>query len=95
MARFAERLSARGIGLEITDAAKDWLGEVGYDPTFGARPLKRAIQRNLENRLAEDLLAGRYVASDTILVDRSADGALVFKKRAGDGAAAKVSSAHA
>ena len=85
MARFAQRLSARGIALDITDLAKDWLGEVGYDPTFGARPLKRAIQKHLENRLAEDLLAGRYVDGDTIVVDRGAEG-LVVKKRGADGA---------
>jgi ATP-dependent Clp protease ATP-binding subunit ClpB len=85
IARFAKRLAQREIGLEISDDAKDWLGEVGYDPTFGARPLKRAIQKHLENRLAEDLLAGKYIAGDTILVDRALAGELVFKKRAGDG----------
>ncbi len=84
--RFVSRLRARDIALEITDAAKDWIGEVGYDPTYGARPLKRAIQRYLENHLAEDLLAGRYVAGDTVVVDRALAGELVFRKRAGDGA---------
>jgi ATP-dependent Clp protease ATP-binding subunit ClpB len=85
MTRFAKRLGDRDIKLAISDAAKDWLGEVGYDPTFGARPLKRAIQKHLENRLAEDLLAGRYEAGDTIVVDTapasgaSGGGGLVFK----------------
>jgi ATP-dependent Clp protease ATP-binding subunit ClpB len=85
MTRFAKRLSDREIKLSISDAAKDWLGDVGYDPTFGARPLKRAIQKHLENRLAEDLLAGRYEAGDTIVVDTapaagvSGGGGLVFK----------------
>ena len=85
MTRFAKRLGDRDIKLSISDAAKDWLGEVGYDPTFGARPLKRAIQKHLENRLAEDLLAGRYEAGDTIVVDTapasgaSGGGGLVFK----------------
>jgi ATP-dependent Clp protease ATP-binding subunit ClpB len=85
MTRFAKRLSDREIKLSISDAAKDWLGDVGYDPTFGARPLKRAIQKHLENRLAEDLLAGRYEAGDTIVVDTapaagvSGGDGLVFK----------------
>jgi len=89
--RFVKRLRARDMTLEITDAAKDWLGEVGYDPTYGARPLKRAIQKHLENRLAEDLLAGRYIAGDTIVVDRALAGELTFRKRAGDGAGARGS----
>jgi len=80
MTRFAKRLAEREMKLEITDAAKDWLGEVGYDPTFGARPLKRAIQKHLENRLAEDLLAGHYLAGDTIVVETApVGGGLVFK----------------
>ncbi len=82
MVRFAKRLADREMKLEISDAAKDWLGEVSYDPTFGARPLKRAIQKHLENRLAEDLLAGTYVAGDAILVDAAPTGdGLVFKLR--------------
>jgi ATP-dependent Clp protease ATP-binding subunit ClpB len=83
--RFAQRLADRELGLEISDAAKDWLGEVGYDPTFGARPLKRAIQKHLENRLAEDILAGRFEASDTIVVDRGATGDLTIRRRTADG----------
>ena len=83
--RFVKRLHAREINLEITDAAKDWLGEVGYDPIYGARPLKRAIQKHLENRLAEDLLASRYLPGDTIVVDRALAGELTFRKRASDG----------
>jgi ATP-dependent Clp protease ATP-binding subunit ClpB len=65
--------------LEISDAAKDFLANVGYDPTYGARPLKRAIQRYLENGLAEDILAGRFSAGDTIRVD-AGDGKLVFER---------------
>ncbi|MDQ3036037.1 MAG: ATP-dependent chaperone ClpB [Myxococcota bacterium] len=80
--RFAQRLGDRDLAIEITDAAKDHLGEVGYDPVFGARPLKRAIQRHLENRLAEDILAGRFEPGDTIIVDRGANGELVFRRRA-------------
>jgi len=69
LVRFAERLRARDLELSVSDAAKDWLGEIGFDPTYGARPMKRAIQRYLENPLAEALLAGRYVAGDTIAVN--------------------------
>ncbi|MFO0685188.1 MAG: ATP-dependent chaperone ClpB [Sandaracinus sp.] len=83
--RFVKRLRDREMTLEVTDAAKDWLGEVGYDPTYGARPLKRAIQKYLENRLAEDLLRGKYVPGDTILVDRALAGDLVFRRREADG----------
>jgi ATP-dependent Clp protease ATP-binding subunit ClpB len=88
--RFAKRLADRELKLEISDAAKDFLGEVGYDPVFGARPLKRAIQKYLENPLAEDILAGRYQPGDTIVVDRALSGNLVFRRRRPDGATEAV-----
>ncbi|MBI1369604.1 MAG: ATP-dependent chaperone ClpB [Planctomycetes bacterium] len=65
------RLAQREIGLVLTDAAKDQLSDEGYDPTFGARPLKRVIQQRLENPLAQKLLAGEFVAGDTIHIDVS------------------------
>ncbi len=80
LARFAERLARRDVSLVVTDEAKDFLAEVGYDPTFGARPLKRAIQRHLENRLAEDLLSGTYGPGDTLKVDRALSGELTVRK---------------
>ena len=80
--RFVERLALRELSLDITDAAKDFLAEVGYDPTYGARPLKRAIQRHLENPLAEDLLRGRFTAGDTIHVERAESGELIVSKAA-------------
>ncbi len=83
--RFRDRLSDREIDLSITDAAKDFLAEVGFDPTFGARPLKRAIQRHLENRLAEEILAGKFGAGDTVRVDRALAGGLSIRG-AGEGA---------
>ncbi len=83
--RFTERLAERDIHLEVTDAARDFLGEVGYDPTFGARPLKRAIQRHFENRMAEEILAGRFAAGDVVRVDRSLAGDLVIRKLSRDG----------
>ena len=71
---------SRDLTLDISDEAKDHLAEVGYDPTFGARPLKRAIQRHLENRLAEDILAGRFAAGDEVHVDRALSGELEVRK---------------
>jgi len=64
-----KRLQDREIGFEITEAALDLLGEAGFDPVYGARPMKRAIQQQLENPLAQDILAGNFVAGDTIKVD--------------------------
>ncbi|QWF71149.1 ATP-dependent chaperone ClpB [Methylomonas paludis] len=74
-----QRLQDKDIGLEITEAALDLLGEAGFDPVYGARPLKRAIQRQLENPLANQLLSGNYVPGDVIKVDVAGDG-LVFGK---------------
>ena len=71
------RLAQQDIGLEVTTAALDKLGEAGFDPVYGARPLRRAIQNLLETPLAEALLKGRYQAGDTVLVD-CGDGGLVL-----------------
>jgi ATP-dependent Clp protease ATP-binding subunit ClpB len=84
LARFERRLAARELGLQISDAAKDLLGNLGYDPTYGARPLKRAIQRHLENPLAQEVLAGRYLPGDTVVVDAGEGGELTFTRRTGD-----------
>jgi ATP-dependent Clp protease ATP-binding subunit ClpB len=73
------RLAERGLRLELTDAARDALAEAGWDPTYGARPLKRAIQRMLENPLALRLLEGEFAEGDTVRVDAGEDG-LVFEK---------------
>jgi ATP-dependent Clp protease ATP-binding subunit ClpB len=79
LARLRERLAERRIELELTDAAKAVLAEAGWDPTYGARPLKRAIQRLVENPLAARLLAGEFAEGDTIRID-AADGELVFER---------------
>ncbi|MCG6870402.1 MAG: ATP-dependent chaperone ClpB [Gammaproteobacteria bacterium] len=71
------RLVERDMALEVTDAALDLLGEAGFDPVYGARPLKRAIQQQLENPLAQDILAGKYGPGDTVRVDAEG-GELVF-----------------
>ena len=73
------RLAERDMGLEITEAALDKLGEAGFDPVYGARPLKRAIQHQLENPLAQKILAGEFGPGDVIQVD-VADGELTFAK---------------
>ncbi|MGJ8526511.1 Chaperone protein ClpB [Halomonadaceae bacterium LMG 33818] len=67
--RLRSRLADREIGLELTDAALAQLAVVGFDPVYGARPLKRAIQTRLENPLAQELLAGKYGPGDTVKVD--------------------------
>jgi ATP-dependent Clp protease ATP-binding subunit ClpB len=74
-----KRLEERDLKLEITEAALDKLGEAGFDPVYGARPLKRAIQHELENPLAQKILAGEFVPGDTIKVDLAGDG-LTFSK---------------
>jgi ATP-dependent Clp protease ATP-binding subunit ClpB len=78
LARLRERLAEREIGLELTEAAKEAVIEAGWDPTYGARPLKRAIQRLVENPLALRLLEGDFREGDTVLVDAT-DGELVFE----------------
>lgn len=73
------RLHERGIALEVADGAFDLLGNVGFDPVYGARPLKRAIQQQLENPLASKILSGTFASGDTVKVD-AAGGQLVFAK---------------
>ena len=79
LARLRERLAEREISLELTDAAKDVIAEEGWDPSFGARPLKRAIQRLIENPLARHLLEGDFGEGDTVLVDAE-NGEIAFTK---------------
>ncbi len=81
------RLQERDISLQLSDAALDLLGESGFDPVYGARPLKRAIQTQLENPLAQEILAGRFGPGDAIQVDVQ-DGKLAFVQGEGIGASA-------
>ena len=74
----AARLEARRLHLTVTDAAKDFLADIGYDPLYGARPLKRAIQTELENKLAKELLSGVFAGKTDIMVDAGQSG-LTFK----------------
>jgi ATP-dependent Clp protease ATP-binding subunit ClpB len=81
--RVAERLAHRGITLELSDDARDHLAEVGYDPTYGARPLKRAIQRELETELAKRIVAGDIRDGMHVTVDapEASNGRLQFRTR--------------
>jgi ATP-dependent Clp protease ATP-binding subunit ClpB len=72
-----KRLESHGFGLDFSDAALDTVGEAGFDPVYGARPLKRAIQNEIENPLAQKILAGDYATGETISVDVE-DGRFVF-----------------
>jgi ATP-dependent Clp protease ATP-binding subunit ClpB len=75
VARVQKLLKDRKIELDLTDAARRWLGRVGYDPVYGARPLKRAVQRYLQDPLAEKLLAGEIPDGSTVKIDEG-DGEL-------------------
>jgi ATP-dependent Clp protease ATP-binding subunit ClpB len=78
--RLAERLGDRKITLRLSETALDFLAEVGYDPVYGARPLKRAIQRELETQIAKAILRGEFVNGDTIFVDVGDTERLVFNR---------------
>ena len=76
--RLAKLLADRKIVLDIDEAAKRWLAEAGYDPVYGARPLKRVIQRALQNPLAEQILEGRIVDGETVRIGVVGEGGLVI-----------------
>jgi ATP-dependent Clp protease ATP-binding subunit ClpC len=80
IADLQKRLAERKMKLELSRAAKNWLADAGYDPTYGARPLRRAIERYVENPLSSAILSGEYKESDTIVVDL-VDDELVFTKK--------------
>ena len=77
--RLRARLADRDLSLTVDDTAFDELIEAGYDPIYGARPLKRAIQQKVENTLAQKILAGEFLPGDTIVI-QSTDGDLSFSK---------------
>ena len=70
LARIAKRLTDRRLNLEVTDAARSWLADEGYDPAYGARPLRRLVQREIGDRLARMLLAGEVLDGQTVVVDK-------------------------
>jgi ATP-dependent Clp protease ATP-binding subunit ClpB len=83
LGQLRKRLVERGMDLALDDAARDLLGEAGFDPVYGARPLKRAIQQQIENPLAQQLLQGVYGPGDRIRVGVDESGRLSFAKQAG------------
>jgi len=79
MAEVGKRLAERGVTAELTPAARAWLAKEGFDPNFGARPLRRALQRFVENPLSKAILAGQYPSGSHITVDATPDGGVVFR----------------
>jgi ATP-dependent Clp protease ATP-binding subunit ClpB len=78
--KLERRLQERRIQLKLTEKAKEWLAQEGFDPAYGARPLKRVIQKEIQDRLAMSLLEGKFKEGDTITADvDSRKGKLVFK----------------
>ena len=75
--RLEKRLLARKITLDLDASAKTWLADEGYDPVFGARPLKRVIQRSLQDPLAQGLLAGDILDGSTVKVTSGPDGLII------------------
>jgi ATP-dependent Clp protease ATP-binding subunit ClpC len=80
MEEIEERLADQGVSIELGEAARDWLADKGYDPQFGARPLRRALQRYVESPLSVQLLRGEFAAGDVILIDVGDEG-LTFSRR--------------
>lgn len=78
--KLAKRMEQQNIGLDVTEAGLDEIGKVGFDPLFGARPLRRAVQDYLENQIAVDILKGKYAPGDTVFVDY-VDGKFIFEDR--------------
>jgi len=87
LAGLKARLAERDLTLQLADDARDLLGEAGFDPVYGARPLKRAIQQQLENPLAQRILRGDFAPGVTVHVSVK-DGALAFERRLTKAAAA-------
>jgi ATP-dependent Clp protease ATP-binding subunit ClpC len=83
LATVSQQLIEKGIGLKVTEAAKDFLGEKGYDEVFGARPLRRVIQNMVEDKLSEDLLRGEFQAGDTIVIDLEGEEIVVHPEAVG------------
>jgi len=78
---FLYRLADKKIELVVKNKARELLAERGYDPVYGARPLKRVIQRDIQNPLAMKILAGEFREGETVLIEVSQDGEIVFKKK--------------
>ncbi len=88
MKKVDKMLAKQEMTIELTDAAKDWLGELGYDPQFGARPMKRVLQKEVINELSKHLLSGKFGPGDHIIVDEIED-VLIFREQKAKEKAAK------
>ena len=75
-----QRLNKQGLTIKMTDAAKDLLADLGYDPQFGARPMKRVLQKEVVNELSKNVLSGEFGPGDTIYIDMDAKGLNFFKR---------------
>jgi ATP-dependent Clp protease ATP-binding subunit ClpC len=80
MAEVQQRLEEHGLKVQLTGAARERLAEIGYDPAFGARPLRRALQKHVESPLSVSLLSGEFSGEDTVLVDVNENKEIVFRK---------------
>jgi ATP-dependent Clp protease ATP-binding subunit ClpC len=76
-----KRLSDRKLTIEITESAKSWLAKEGYDPVYGARPLRRALEKYVENPLSVKVLGGEFKEGDTIIVDTGIEGLIFTPKK--------------
>ena len=85
--RVIDLMAKKGIMVEVTDEAKDWIAKLGYDPQFGARPLKRVIQKHVVNALSEKILQGEFEDHDTVEIGLDTHGLISFSKKSGSGAA--------
>ncbi len=81
MKEVEDRLAEHGLKVKLTDKAKEWLATVGYDTNFGARPLRRALQKHVESPLSVKLLSGEYADGDTVVVDVDAEEKIIFQKQ--------------
>jgi ATP-dependent Clp protease ATP-binding subunit ClpA len=84
MGEIASRLAEQGLEVKLTGAARRWLAREGFDPQFGARPLRRALQRHIESPLSVKLLRGDFERGDLVVVDAGEEG-LIFERRPGQG----------
>jgi len=80
MQQIRERLAEHGLTVELTDAAREWLAREGYDPAFGARPLRRALQRHVESALSVKILQGEFEEGDTVIVDFDESEGVIFRR---------------
>jgi ATP-dependent Clp protease ATP-binding subunit ClpC len=80
MKQIRERLAEHGLTVELTDTAREWLAREGYDPSFGARPLRRALQRHVESSLSVKILQGEFEEGDTVIVDFDEGEGVIFRR---------------